>query len=223
MARLPRVVIPGVPHHVTHRGNRRQRTFFSPVDYQSYLTLVSRFCRSFGVEIWCYCLMPNHVHLILTPSTEDGLARAVGRTAESFSRIVNAREDWRGHLWQGRFSSFPMGESHLLAAAKYILLNPVRAGIVDRPEHWIWSSVHAHLEERCRRDVIDVAPLAERISDWPQILEVAEDGQYLDEMRLHGRTGRPLGDESFIRRLEAQTGRQLWPLRPGPKPKAKGA
>ena len=132
MARLARLVIPGLPHHVTQRGNRRQQTFFNDGDYAAYLELMAEWCREEGVEIWGYCLMPNHVHLIAVPKTEDGLRRAIGEAHRRYTRRINFREKWRGYLWQGRFASFIMDEPYLLAAARYVELNPVRAKLVDQ-------------------------------------------------------------------------------------------
>ena len=132
MARLARLVIPGLPHHVTQRGNRRQQTFFNDGDYAAYLELMADWCREEGVEIWSYCLMPNHVHLIAVPKTEDGLRRAIGEAHRRYTRRINFREKWRGYLWQGRFASFIMDKPYLLAAARYVELNPVRAKLVDR-------------------------------------------------------------------------------------------
>ena len=132
MARLARVVVPGMPHHVTQRGNRRQETFFRDDDYQAYLELMAEFCGQHGVEVWGYCLMPNHVHLIAVPKSEDGLRRAIGEAHRRYTRRINFREGWRGHLWQGRFASFVMDDDYLLAAARYIELNPVRARMVRK-------------------------------------------------------------------------------------------
>jgi putative transposase len=107
MARLARVVAPGVPHHITQRGNRRQRTFFVDGDYEAYLELMAEWCAEWEVAVWAYCLMPDHVHLIAVPGSEDGLRRAIGEAHRRYTRHVNFREGWRGHLWQGRFASFP--------------------------------------------------------------------------------------------------------------------
>jgi putative transposase len=115
-----------MPHHITQRGNRRQTTFFCEEDYAAYLELMSQWCAQEGVQVWAYCLMPNHVHLIAVPETEDGLRRAIGEAHRRYTRRVNFRQRWRGHLWQGRFASFVMDESYLLAAARYVELNPVR-------------------------------------------------------------------------------------------------
>ena len=110
MARLARVVVPGVAHHVTQRGNRRQPTFFQEDDYRAYLDLLGQWCGRCGVEVWAYCLMPNHVHLIVVPESEDGLRRGLGEAHRRYTRRINFREGWRGHLWQGRFASFAMDE-----------------------------------------------------------------------------------------------------------------
>ena len=132
MSRLARVVIPGLPHHVTQRGNGRARTFFGDDDYVLYRDLLAASCRAAGVEIWAWCLMPNHVHLMLVPPTPDALRRALSEAHRRYSRMVNFRQGWRGYLWQGRFASCPLDEAHALAAARYIELNPVRARLVAR-------------------------------------------------------------------------------------------
>jgi putative transposase len=125
MARLPRVVAPGLPHHVTQRGNRRQQTFFSDEDYVEYRRLLAESCRSCGTDVLAYCLMPNYVHLILVPADEFGLRDALGEAHRRYTRMVNFREGWKGHLWQECFHSFVMDERHLLAAARYVERNPV--------------------------------------------------------------------------------------------------
>jgi putative transposase len=145
MARIARVVVPGYPHHVTQRGSRRQATFFREKDYQNYLTLMAQWCRRQRVSIWAYCLMPNHVHLVAVPETAEGLARAIGQAHRQHALMVNAREGWSGHLWQERFASFVMDESYLMAAVRYVELNPVRAGLTPFAEDYPWSSARAHL------------------------------------------------------------------------------
>jgi putative transposase len=127
MVRIARVVAPEYPHHITQRGNRRQDTFFCDDDYRLYMKLMAESCSIFGVAIWAYCLMPNHVHFIAVPQTENSLKLAIGDAHRRYTRHVNFRENWRGHLWQGRFASYLMDEKYLLAAARYIELNPVRA------------------------------------------------------------------------------------------------
>ena len=143
MARLARVVVPRVPHHVTQRGNRRQQTFFCDEDHVAYLGLLGEWLPRRGVELWAYCLMPNHVHLVAVPESADGLRRAIGEVHRRYSRRVNFREGWRGHLWQGRFASFPMDDAHTLDAARTIELNPVRAAW-RRRRRTTDGAVHRH-------------------------------------------------------------------------------
>jgi putative transposase len=207
-----------VPHHVTQRGNRRQETFFSPSDYRLYRSLMAEWCGREGVEVWAYCLMPNHVHMIAVPEHEDALQRAIGEAHRRYSRAVNRREGWRGHLWQGRFASFPMDQDNLLAAARYVELNPVRAGIRRRPDTHPWSSARAHLAET-DDELVKVAPLLEMVGDWKTFLAGGLAADDLETLRSHERTGRPLGGKSFVAGIEAQLGRSLAKRKPGPKPK----
>ncbi|NLH50842.1 MAG: transposase [Myxococcales bacterium] len=218
MARIARVVVPGLPHHVTQRGVRRQITFFNESDYESYLELMAEWCARCGVSIWSYCLMPNHVHLIATPDEADGLRRGIGEAHRRYTRRINFREGWRGYLWQGRFASFPLDERHLLAAARYVELNPVRAGLVARPEDYRWSSAAAHLSGRDDL-LVRTRPLLEMVSDWRAFLQSALSDEELADLRRHEHTGRPLGDERFIESIERKIDRLLRRKKPGPKPK----
>jgi len=118
MLRIARIIAPGIPHYVTQRGNRRMETFFCDEDYQDYLTLMAEWCRKVNVSIWWYCLMPNHIHLIAVPEKKEGLRMAIGEAYRRYSVMINRRQKWTGHLWQGRFLSFPMDEAYLLAAAR---------------------------------------------------------------------------------------------------------
>ena len=222
MARLPRVVVPGVAHHVTQRGNRRLETFFCDDDYKAYRALLAEHCAAAGVACWAYCLMPNHVHLILVPRDADGLRRALGEAHRRYTRRINLREGWRGHLWQERFHSFPMDQTWLLAAARYVELNPVRARLVKRARQWPWSSARAHLAGR-DDDLLKAAPMLELAPDWKDYLaeELADDR--LEALRRHARTGRPLGAARWVKRLEKRLARSLAPRKAGRKPKAEQA
>jgi putative transposase len=217
MPRLARIVIPGVPHHVTQRGNRRMKTFFGVRDFREYQDLLADACRRFNVEIWAYCWMTNHVHFVACPRDEQGLRKVCQEAHKSYSRYLNFRKSWRGHLWQARFSSFPMDETHLLRAARYIERNPVDAGIVSKPEDYAWSSARAHLNGT-DDDVVKVQPLLERVEDWREMLATPLTGREIEALHRHERTGRPLGSKSFIRTLEKKTGRKIVPRRPGRKP-----
>ena len=220
MARLPRLVLPGIPHHVTQRGNRREQTFFEDGDYELYLDLLADACGRAHVEIWGYCLMPNHVHVIAVPQDEDGLSRAFRYVHRHYTGYVNARQRWTGHLWQGRFSSVAMDEPHFVTALRYVSLNPVRARLVARPEDWAWSSVRAHLAGE-DDDVVRVAPARERVGDFATFLgEAFDEALSYAALRKAESVGRPVGSPEWLAEMEERTGRTLAPGKRGPKPKA---
>lgn len=220
MARLARVVAPGIPHHVTQRGNRRQPTFFEDADYQLYLDLATEWCPYHGVQIWAYCLMPNHVHLVAVPETEQGLSKAIGEIHRRYTRAINFRMGWRGHLWQGRFHSSPMDEDYLVATARYVELNPVQAKIVGSPQEYRWSSARHHLGLHVDPLVAN-SPMGNLVKDWQGFLSVLDDEQSPGQIRRAQRTGRPLGSPTFVDHLETALGRRLQKGRPGPKAEVK--
>jgi putative transposase len=215
MPRSARLTVPGLPHHVTHRGNYRQRTFFSERDYRLYVRYLEAACAATGTAVWAWCLMPNHIHLVLVPSVESGLSAVLHRTQGRYTRAINAREKWDGQLWQGRFASFVMDEPHLLACARYVELNPVRAGLVARAADWPWSSARTHLGGPAD-PLTDPGPLLERWPEWRSVLEAGDDVQSLEAIRERERSGRPLGSDAFLDRLARATGRPLRPRRRAP-------
>ena len=167
MARIARVVVPGIAHHITQRGVRRMETFFNDEDYESYISLMGEWCRKSGIEVWAYCLMPNHIHLVAVPEREDSLARGIGEAHRRYTRYINFKKGWKGYLWQGRFSSFPMDEKYLLSAVRYVELNPVRAKIVPKSQDYRWSSARAHLEG-IDDDLVKVRPMLDRVDNWSE-------------------------------------------------------
>jgi putative transposase len=217
MARIARVVVPGYPHHVTQRGCRRQQTFFTADDYRYYLELLRNRKADAGISIWAYCLMPNHVHLVVVPETEQSLSRFLGPAHREYALEVNRRMRWKGHLWQERFHSFVMDDRHLLAAVRYVELNPVRASLCASARDWPWSSAAAHLSGR-GDGLVAVEPMLERIGNWEDYLSMPPAGTTDEDLRKHSRSGRPAGDAAFIGALEALTGRRLKRLKPGPRP-----
>jgi len=218
MARLARVVAPGYPHHVTQRGNRRQQTFFGDDDYREYLSLLVEWCGRHGVRILAYCLMPNHVHVVVVPPSEDALCRAIGEAHRRYTRRVNFREGWRGHLWQGRFASFVMDEEYLVSAVRYVERNPVKAGLARRAEDWPWSSAAAHAAGR--GDAVAQGDWLTQLTagwvcSWAEFLRRKDDRGFATAMRRCENTGRPLGEATFLSKLEALLGRTLLPRKPG--------
>jgi putative transposase len=176
-------------------------------------------CRRYEVEVWAYCLMPNHVHLIAVPIRSDSFRHAIGEAHRRYTRRINFREKWKGHLWQERFASYAMSESHLLAAVRYIELNPVRAGLVKTPLLYEWSSAGAHIKG-CDDKLVRVGPLLELVNDWCSFIGQDIMDKEIGLFRLHERTGRPLGDECFVESIENSVCRVLRRKKPGPKTKA---
>ncbi len=219
MPRIKRLVVPGYPHHVTQRGNRRQRTFFNQEDYETYRLLISKAKEKASIDIWAYCLMPNHVHFIVVPREEDSLANLFRDAHRQYTRKINLRNEWRGHLWQERFHSFVMDEPHLTAAVRYVEQNPVRAGLCKNPSEWPWSSTSAHLNGR-NDLLVEVGPMLERFPDWQQYLCVGETEKTIESIHQHSSTGRPAGNKDFLASLERLTGRELCLKKAGRKKNA---
>lgn len=220
MARMPRLVVPGYPHHITQRGVRRMTTFFSADDYQFYLNLVSHYKEDAGVSVWAYCLMPNHVHFVVVPKESDSLSRLFRQVHRNYTRIINLRKKCTGHLWQERFHSFVMDEDYLLATVRYVERNPVKAKLCVSPEQWQWSSAGAHIVG-CDDTVVTVGPMLERVSNWRSYLRTEESEKNLASIRRFSSSGRPAGEEGFVDKLEKLTERVLKPRRPGPKIRVK--
>lgn len=216
MPRIARLVVPGLPHHVTQRGNRREQVFFSDADYEAYLGFLRQSLVKSSAEVWAWCLMPNHVHLIVVPKDEDGLRASVANTHRRYAARINARLKVTGHLWQGRFSSVVMDEAHLYNAFAYVALNPVRARLVEKAEDWPWSSIHAHLG-KADDGITQSRPAQERLGDFAGYLKQVFDDEHFAALRKSEVIGRPLGSGEFIADLEQRFDRKLMPGKPGRK------
>jgi len=219
MARFAQIVAPGCPHHMIARGNRREPVFFEDGDHDIYRDLLAEQMRKAEVEVWAYCLMPNHVHLILCPRDADGMARALGAAHRRWANFINARGRWRGHLFDGRYASVVMDEAHLHAAIRYVALNPVRARLVARAQDWPWSSVRAHLRGE-DDDLVMVRPVLDRVEDFAALIETDADDPAFAALRAAESTGRPLATADFVADLERRLGRPIARRAPGRKPAA---
>ena len=202
MPRAARIVFPGVPHHITQRGNRRQPVFFTDDDKALYLRLLSKWAQKAGLILWAYCLMDNHVHHVGVPQSETSLAGAIGETHKAYTKIINEREGWRGFLWQGRFSSYPMDVPYLYRAMRYDELNPVRAKIVENAADYRWSSARAHIFEE-QNPLLARNPLGMNGREWAAYLKEGMVDAEIEMFRNHGATSSPLGDEGFLKRIGA--------------------
>jgi putative transposase len=191
MPRVSRIVIPGVAHHVTQRGNRQQALFTSDDDFRVYIQILGEALKRSGTRCLAWCLMTNHVHLMLVPDELDGLRAPMASTHTKYAQRVNFRQGSSGHLFQGRFASYPMDDRHMMFAVRYIECNPVKAGIVATAEEWRWSSAPAHID--CQDDgLTDWYELRHHVSNWRAMLEGGLDASEAVESAL--RSGRGLGN-----------------------------
>ncbi len=224
MSRIARVCAVGYPHHITQRGNNREKVFFDDDDRHFYLKILRKYSAKYGLEIWAYCLMPNHVHILAVPKEEASLARGMGGVNLVYTQYINRKYDRAGRLWQNRFYSTPIDEdAYLWSVARYIERNPVRARLVNLPDKYKWSSAKSH--------ATGSADGVLSHSGWPKDDDLKayrdflkdDDKEADSQIRLATSTGRPLGAERFIKRLERLLDRGLLPKKAGrPKKKREG-
>jgi len=193
MPRITRAVAVGYPHHITQRGNYRQEVFESDEDYIRYLEWLKLCSRKYLLKIWAYCLMGNHVHFIAVPMSPDSLAKTFNTLYMRYSQHFNTRDKATGHLWQGRFVSCVLDESHLYAGIRYVENNPVRARIVKKAEEYQWSSARGHVKEKTDPVLSEDCYIVEKIKDWSAYLKEKEESFPVDEIRQNTKTGRPCG------------------------------
>jgi putative transposase len=220
------VVAVDVPHHLTQRGNNRQVVYPADADKQLYLDLLRKHARLQGIRLLGFCLMSNHVHLVAIPDQAGSFARGLGRAHGDYSIAFNRAYGRSGHLWQNRFYSSPLARDHLGLALRYVDLNLVRAGLVERAEQWLWSSAQAHAAGNDPSGLLDqelwrqLSPLG----DWAEVLRGAEESpERIERLRSATRSGRPFGDEEFAAELERRLGRRRLAAGPGRPPKQKAA
>jgi len=202
MPRSARIVIPGIPHHVMQRGNRRQNVFFSDDDKSYYLRLLRKWGNIAGLAIWAYCLMDNHVHFVAVPLWTTSLAAAFGQTHMAYTKTINARHGWEGFLWQGRYLSYPMDDPYLYRAMRYVELNPVRANVVEHAADYPWSSARSHIfgEENA---LLSQNSLGLNRREWADYLAEGLIESETELFRGHANSAKPLGDENFLRKIGA--------------------
>ena len=217
MPRKSRIVVVGLAHHVTQRGNNRQDVFFNAGDRALYLHLLGENAVRERLDVVAYCLMTNHVHLVVVPRAENSLARALGRTQGEYARQVNDAQARSGHIWQSRYYSCPLGDTHLWAVMRYVERNPVRAGLARESGEWQWSSAPEHLGRRAS------GPLPLRMAKWRSNYTADEWRMYLadeellvaDQLRDCTRNGWALGTADFCAELQEHLGYRVRPLPPG--------
>ncbi|MEW6002823.1 MAG: transposase [Nitrospirota bacterium] len=222
MPRISRAVAIGYPHHITQRGNYQQSVFEDDADFAQYLLWLKEYSERYFLKIWAYCLMSNHVHFVGVPMRNDSLARTFNTLHMRYSQYFNRKGNRKGHLWQGRFFSCVLDEKHIYTAIRYVENNPVRANIVKKPDEYRWSSVRGHIYRGSDSILSDDCYLINEIDNWMEYLAEKDDVAMIDNIRLSTKTGRPCGDEYFIKAVEGLLERRLMALpkgRPGRRKK----
>jgi putative transposase len=229
MPRVARVVVAGLPHHVTQRGNNRQQVFFADDDHHTYLQLLGEEARRYALDVLGYCLMPNHTHLVVVPRDRQSLAKAIGRAHWRYTQAINQRHGRSGHLWQNRFYSAALDNAHALYALRYVDCNPVRAGLCSAAVSYPWSSAAAHASGRDPGGLLDLPGFRRRFQgrpdggDWARALAAPLHEAQVMALRRATHTGRPLAAERALAKLEASLGCRLRPLKVGRPRKDAGA
>lgn len=215
MPRIPRVVAIKCPHHITQRGNNRQKIFNNSSDYLRYLEWLNTYKDKYKLSILAYCLMPNHVHFVAIPNDKDSLAKTFNTCHMRYAQLFNKKNNMGGHLFQDRFYSCILDKKHLYYVVRYVENNPVRSKLVEKPLDWKWSSTRHHINNE--KSILTLVEINEyiNISDWERYLKEDSDEQTIDKIRANTLTGRPLGSETFISDLERLFGRRLRPLPEG--------
>lgn len=213
--RLARVVVPNIPHHITQRGNNREDIFFDESDWHHYLSWLKEYSKRYGLEVWAYCLMSNHIDLIACPKESHSLSRTLRDAHMRYAQYVNRRYKRSGHLWQGRFFSCALEESHLLMAVRYVERNPVRVGIVSEAWEYPWSSAQTHVNGS--GDIILEGDnlLRDMVNQWEEFLQEEDDPKKIGYLRRNTKVGRPVGSESFVKRIEGLLLRVIRPKKTG--------
>ena len=209
MARQARILVPGLPHHVTQRGNRRWDIFRDHADRTVYLRLLREQCVRLAIRIWAYTLMTNHVHLIAVPNNARALSVGLKIAHGDYTSYFNKKYGEVGHGWQERFKASALDEAYLWNAVRYVERNPVRAGMIDRAEDYPWSSAAAHCGLHEDPLLSNDLPMVGQIPDWSAWLRNELPVEALKLIRDRTCTGRPCGDDDFVRKVGAQLGRDL--------------
>ena len=209
MARLARSTVVGYPHHVVQRGYRDRPVFETDDNRRRYLDWLREYAGRYGLDIWAYCLMPNHVHIICVPKAEGALAKAFNATHMRYAQYFNGQRSATGPLWRPRFMSCLLDEPSVGEEIRFVENNPVRAGLVERAEEYPWSSAKSHVTSE--HDLLLTYPgvLPSAAAGWQAYLASPGEESLLRRVRERLKTGRPAGDAALVRGLEEKLGRRL--------------
>lgn len=222
MTRIARITAIGYPHHITQRGNNREPVFFDDEDRTAYLKILGTYSKKWHFDIWSYCLMANHVHILAVPKQVESLAKGIGGTNLVYTQYINRRYDRSGRLWQNRFfSTIVEKDTYLWAVARYVERNPLRADLVQRAEEYKWSSCRAHIKGD-HDNLLSGSWLDEEQLKAYRAFFSQEENEVEEAIRRATSTGRPLGQGAFIKKLGEKISRELFPKKAGrPRKKEK--
>ena len=202
MPRIPRIIAPDHPHHITQRGNNKQFTFIEKNDYKRYLSWFEQYRSKYDLSVLAYCLMPNHIHAVIIPKNKESIGRACDVCQMRYAQYFNKKNKRTGHLWQGKYYSCILDEKHLYSVIRYVENNPVRANLVKNPEEWEWSSAKAHLNAGTSKITLFPVNMFIGVESWTTYLTETNDQITMDKIATHTLSGKPLGSKSFVRKLE---------------------
>jgi len=215
MPRQARIVIPKLAHHITQRGNYRQNIFDNEGNYKQYCKWINEYAKENSIDILAYCLMSNHVHFIVIPRKEEDLSKLFRTAHMRYSHYLNRQRSAKGHLWQGRFYSCILGDSHLYRAIRYTENNPVRAKIVKNAWEYEWSSAKDHTGYRNNKPLIKLGKYKTiEEKEWKDYLR-EDDPEMAADIRLKTNRGLVVGTDKFIKKLETVLNRSLKCLKQG--------
>lgn len=213
MPRIARIIIPEFPYHVVQRGNNKQPIFLDNDDRKTYIDLAKWYCAKWSCSVFAYSLMPNHVHLLLKPSTKIGVAKAMQGISLCHTQNINKKYHRTGRLWESRYySSIVSKDLFFWHVVRYIDWNSVRAGLAESPQEYPWSSARAHM--------LGIEDPLTRLEDLYEFINFEEGKSFLEQegskeesamIWRATRKGLPLGDENFQKDIERKSGKKLIP------------
>jgi putative transposase len=210
MARLARLTFVGYPHHVAQRGNAGRSIFETEADFRRYLDWLKVYVHRYSVDVWAYCLMPDHVHYVCVPRREGLMARAFNTIHMRYAQYCNTSKAFGGgQVWRPRFMSCVLDKASVREEVRFVENNPVRRGLVSRAEDYPWSSARSRVTGICDGVLTDGCFLSAEIRDWGAYLTADGDEAVIARVRSGLKTGRPAGDPEFIETLESIAGRRL--------------
>jgi len=215
-----RAIAVGYPHHITQRGNDRRTVFVEADDYLRYREWLAWYARKFGLDVWAWCLMPNHVHVIGVPTTESALSLTFNTVHMQYAQYHNRTKNASGHLWQGRYFSCVLDEMHVYAAVRYVEMNPVRSGLVASAQDYPWSSARSRVLGAADPVLSGNCFLTETIRDWREYLAEVPKPAVQEAIIKATASGRPCGEDAFVKKMETLLHRSFIPL-PSGRPRVK--